>query len=125
MNFKFIWKHKGTRAWFIMTCVLLVLVLVVSLVITQVPIINNSLGLVFGGERAKITDDRRDELYDREYKSKKEVLSAAEDFVVSVAEEGVTLLKNEGGALPLGASPKVSVFGKNSVNLVYGGSGSA
>ncbi len=125
MNFKFIWKHKGTRAWFITTCVLLVLVLVVSLVITQVPIINNSLGLVFGGERAKITDDRRDELYDREYKSKKEVLSAAEDFVVSVAEEGVTLLKNEGGALPLGASPKVSVFGKNSVNLVYGGSGSA
>ena len=125
MNFKFIWKHKGTRAWFLTTCILLTLVLVVSLVITQVPLINNSLGLVFGGERANITEDRRDELYHREYKSKKDVLSAAELFVESVAEEGITLLKNEGKALPLSDSPKVSVFGKNSVDLVYGGSGSA
>ena len=35
------------------------------------------------------------------------------------------LLKNENNALPLRKGAKVSVFGKNSVNLVYGGSGSA
>ena len=62
MNFKFIWKHKGTRAWFITTCVLLVLVLVVSLVITQVPIINNSLGRLVCGEPAQIEPERRDGL---------------------------------------------------------------
>ena len=37
----------------------------------------------------------------------------------------MVLLKNENNALPLKANAKVSVFGKNSVNLVYGGSGSA
>ena len=35
------------------------------------------------------------------------------------------LLKNENNALPLRKGAKVSVFGKNSVDLVYGGSGSA
>lgn len=125
MDLKFIWKHKGTRAWLLTTCILLVLVLVISFVITQVPIINNSLGLVFGGERANIVEDRRDELYNREYDNKKDVLAAANEFVESVAEEGITLLKNQSNALPLGAGAKVSVFGKNSVDLVYGGSGSA
>ena len=37
----------------------------------------------------------------------------------------MVLLKNENNALPLKANAKVSVFGTNSVNLVYGGSGSA
>ena len=41
-----------------------------------------------------------------------------------ICEEGVVLLKNENNALPLAGGAKISVFGKNSVNLVYGGSGS-
>lgn len=53
---------------------------------------------------------------------------------VRVMEEGITLLKHIDDAsgnkvLPLSTSgaakPKISVFGKNSVNPVYGGSGSA
>ena len=42
-----------------------------------------------------------------------------------IAYEGFVLLKNTDNALPLtGQNVKISVFGKNSVNLVYGGSGS-
>ena len=65
---KFIWKHLGTRIWLIVTSIVLVLALVISIVLTTVPIVGNSLTLVFGGERANITEDRRDEQYDREFK---------------------------------------------------------
>ena len=123
---KFIWKHLATRVWMIVSSILLVLAVVITCVLTTVPIVGNSLSLVFGGERANIVEDHRDELYDREFKSKDEARAAAEDFVIEVEKEGAILLKNENGALPLaGQSPAVSVFGKNSVNLVYTGSGSA
>lgn len=41
-----------------------------------------------------------------------------------IAEEGITLLKNEGNALPLQSGKKLNVFGWSSTNPVYGGSGS-
>lgn len=123
---KFIWKHIGTRIWFLVTCILLVLAIVISTVITSVPIITNSLSMVFGGERANIVEDNRNELYNREFDSKADVRAAAENFVIDVEKEGAILLKNNNDALPLTMNqPAVSVFGKNSVDLVYSGSGSA
>lgn len=123
---KFIMKHKGTKIWFIITAILLVLAIAVNAVLMTVPIVTNSLNLFFGGERTNVVEDRREELYSREFTNKKDVLEAAEDFVIEVEKEGITLLKNEGGALPLsGDGPRISVFGKNSVDIVYSGSGSA
>lgn len=122
----FIWKQKGTKIWFSVTAILLVLELVITTVLLKVPIVTNSLSLVFGGERVKVTENFRDELYNREYATKEEALSAAEDFVVEVEKEGITLLKNQNSVLPFtNEGMKVSVFGKNSVDLVYSGSGSA
>lgn len=118
-------KKKSTRAWLITTSVVLVLAIAVNIVCMTVPIVSNSLSLVFGGETSNIEQDMRDEWYNRQYNSKGEVLAAARDFVVEVEREGITLLKNDNGALPLGDSARVTVFGKNSVNLVYSGSGSA
>ena len=121
-----IWKNKKTKIWLIVTAVLLVLGIAVNAVLLSVPIVTNSLSLVFGGERANVTEDNRAEWYDRQYTSKEEVLAAANDFVVEVEKEGIVLLKNENDALPLsGDGAHVSVFGKNSVNIVYSGSGSA
>lgn len=121
-----IWKNKKTRIWLIVTAIVLVLGIVVNAVLLNVPIVTNSLSLVFGGERANITEDNRTEWYDRQYASKEEVLDAANDFVIEVEKEGIVLLKNENDALPLsGKDAHISVFGKNSVNIVYSGSGSA
>lgn len=120
-----IWKNKKTKIWLIVIAVLLVLGIVVNAVLLSVPIVTNSLSLVFGGERANVTEDNRAEWYDRQYSSKEEVLDAANDFVIEVEKEGIVLLKNENDALPLtGGGTRVSVFGKNSVNIVYSGSGS-
>ena len=115
---KFLMGHRGTRIWTVVTALLLVLGIVANVVLVNVPIVTNSLNLVFGGERP-IVSEKTNEL------TKADVLAAAEDFVIEVEKEGITLLKNDNAALPLGSSPKVSVFGKNSVNLVYSGSGSA
>lgn len=68
---------------------------------------------------------------------KKTALKMALQLNEEISEEGFVLLKNEDDALPIlttktknaaytapSSNPKISVFGKNSVNLVYGGSGS-
>lgn len=121
----FIWSHKKTKIWFIVTAIVLILGIVVTVVLLKVPLVTNSLSLVFGGERANIIEDNRDERYERQYANKEEVLNAANDFVVEVEKEGIVLLKNESGVLPLSSKDvRVSVFGKNSVNIVYSGSGS-
>lgn len=121
--FKKIWSRISSRIWFIVTAVVLALVLIVSLVVTQVPIINNTLNIAFGGPRA-ILSEGDSGLYESDYSSKAEVLAAANKLNEQVVEEGITLLKNTDNVLPLAKGAKVSVFGKNSVDLVYGGTGS-
>ena len=61
----------------------------------------------------------------QDFNTKKEACEFGNQVTQEICDEGMVLLKNEGDALPLKAGAKVSVFGKNSVNLVYGGSGSA
>lgn len=119
--FQFIFSHKQTKIWFIVTAIVLVLVLAVSLVATQVTFIRGTLELVFGKKRAVISESTG--AYTSDYDSKSAVLAAANDFNVSLAEEGSVLLKND-ASLPLAQGAGISVFGKNSVKLVLGGSGS-
>lgn len=125
----FIFRNLKTRIWFIVTAVLLVLVLTVNLVATQNGFIYNTLKIVLGQERAVTAEGEGDNLFLADYETKAEVLAAANDFNVTVEEEGIILLKNDaygdGTALPLAKDTTLSVFGKNSVNLVYGGSGSS
>lgn len=110
--------RRGTKVWAITTAVVLVLMIAANVVLSAVPIAKNTLNLVFGGERPILSERKSD-------MTKEQALRAAEDFVVEVEKEGITLLKNEAAALPIAGTPKVSVFGKNSVDLVYSGSGSA
>lgn len=62
--------------------------------------------------------------YASDYDTRAEVIKASEDLNEDILEEGATMLKNEDNALPLGKNAKISVFGKNSVNVLLGGSGS-
>ncbi len=54
-----------------------------------------------------------------------EALALANEVNESIVEEGIVLMKNEGGALPLDAGSRITVLGKNSADPVYGGGGSA
>lgn len=50
--------------------------------------------------------------------------AASAEMTQQVAEEGIILLDNKNGALPLAQSSKINVFGYGSRDTVYGGSGS-
>lgn len=48
----------------------------------------------------------------------------SEEVCRTIEEEGMVLLKNEDAALPLKSGAKISLFGEDSVDFVYGGAGS-
>ena len=135
---KTIWKNKGSRIWLIVTVILVVLLLAANLIATQWLLVSKTMDQVFGGPEAIATGDgsvlftNTTANEDLEYydvgsglSEKSDALKAANDLNVKICEEGTVLLKNDDNVLPLAAGATISVFGKNSVNLVYGGSGSA
>ena len=120
-------KRRLPLAWFIIFAILFVFVFVVSLVLTQNMLIYNTINSVLGGERRVLISGNPQKYmrYTTEYKSKNDVYKAANDFNETVCEEGFVLLKNEDGALPFGKdNRRITVFGKNSTDIVLGGTGS-
>ena len=79
----------------------------------------------FGTDTAITAEGENGIDFHQEFFDKDEARENGNKIVQKICEEGMVLLKNENNALPLKANAKVSVFGKNSVSLVYGGSGSA
>lgn len=113
---------KAVRIWMIVTALLLVLTVTVNALASTM--FSGLFDTVFGGVRP-IYDESTASMYPATgASSKEEALRNAQEFNIRLAEEGFVLLKNEGNALPLEKGAKISVFGKNSVNLSYGGSGS-
>jgi beta-glucosidase len=77
-----------------------------------------------GGERAVYSEDAP-AIYEMDYPSKEKAYEHGYDLNTLISEEGFVLLKNKNNALPISKEKaRVSVFGKNSVNIIYGGSGS-
>ncbi len=120
MIFKKAFGSKAVRLWAIIGGALLLVFTLVSVLSTTV--FYELLKSTIGGNRAVRGDGET--AYKADYATKAEAYAAANELNEKVNEEGIVLLKNENGALPLKKGAKVNVFGKNSVNLVYGGSGS-
>lgn len=59
-----------------------------------------------------------------DYASEEDVIKAGNSLNETIAEEGIVLLKNQNNDLPYLGVKRVSVFGKGSSNLIYGGTGS-
>ncbi len=85
---------------------------------------NGLLDTVFGGQRPIYNTEVVSMYPARKAQNKAEAFANAQAVNRRLAEEGFVLLKNRNAALPLPSGAKISVFGKNSVNLSYGGSGS-
>ena len=117
---------KGLIIWGAVGGFIIVLLLVVT-ILTQFVMVD-LISSVIGRDTA-VFKEGIDPIYELEYSSKKEVYEAANKLNEEVCEEGFVLLKNKSGAngpaLPLSGGEKVSIFGKNSVNIAYGGSGSS
>lgn len=129
-KFTAIFKNKGSLAWSIVTLFLVILLTVVT--ILENTLLGSIIGTVLGGPMPIKGEDSLD-IYKTDSPNKDESVRKGNELNVKIAEEGFTLLLNEDKALPIktplsdssvSAKPKVSVFGKNSVNLVLGGTGS-
>ena len=81
---------------------------------------------VLGGSEKYLVsgDPETQQHYSPDYDSKADAFKAANELNEEICEEGFVLLKNEDDVLPMKENARVTVFGKNSVNLVLGGSGS-
>ena len=123
----FPWKYN--KVFSIVTSLVLVLMIVVNVVILDVPLVTNTMNTLFGEERRVLRsgDPAAAQHYttDEGINNKQDALAYANSVNERICEEGFVLLKNNDHALPLAGNAKVSVYGMNSVNLVYGGSGSA
>ena len=124
-SFKEIFKHKNSLAWFIVTAVLVVVLIVSNIVIEYY---SNIISIALGGDKA-VKSGAGEQYWTPVTTSKDAANAAAAAVTEEIESEGIILLENANisateKALPLGNSKRVSVFGKNSVNLVYGGSGS-
>ena len=78
-----------------------------------------------GGDTPIPDPNQKGNAFEADFATKKEAFDNANNVVKEICEEGMILLKNKDQALPLAKGAKVTVFGRNSVDLVYGGSGSA
>lgn len=130
--FKTIFSKRVSRIWFIVSASVIVFLLIASILVTTV------FGTVFIsllGNRRAVFAQGSEPVYESDYDSKAKTLAAANAFNEKICEEGFVLLKNKDNALPIYTprtegefatleQPKVSVFGKNSVNIAYGGAGS-
>lgn len=67
--------------------------------------------------------DTDTEYFKSDFASEEEQVAYEEELCARIEEEGAVLLTNN-GALPLESDANVSLFGRGSVDLVYGGTGS-
>ena len=116
-----IFKNFAFRIWFIVSCAIIVLMLVVN--ILALGVFPDLLSLFLGRKRP-IYAEGIVSMYVGESTSKEDARAIANAKTVETCEEGFVLLKNDDDALPIDKGSTIHVFGKNSVNLSYGGSGS-
>lgn len=122
MNFfKTLFKHKPTKVWTITTLSTLLVVAIINIVL-MASILTPLINIVLGGRRA-ILAGGGESTFVADYETKAEAAEAGRALSELIVQEGIVMLKNN-NAMPFASGAKVSVFGKNSVNLSYGGSGS-
>jgi len=123
MGFKKLLKPR-VIAWAATTVVLVGVLIAANYVCNNV--ISSLLdATVFGGKRPIIDKDAEGIPFEQDFATKAEAFENGNKVTEEICEEGMVLLKNENNALPLKKNAKVTVFGRNSIQLVYGGSGSA
>ena len=84
-----------------------------------------TLALGTTGTTALAANDSNVGKYYTEFTSLNEVIEAEAELNRQIGAEGFVLLKNNDNNLPFTGVQNISVFGKNSVNPVYSGSGSS
>ncbi|MBP5242143.1 MAG: glycoside hydrolase family 3 C-terminal domain-containing protein, partial [Clostridia bacterium] len=114
-------KSVAGRVWMIVSAIVIALAIVVNILVQTM--FYDIVTLVLGSPKP-IYAEGVTSMYIPETMSETEAYNNAAKTNIDVCKEGFVLLKNTDNALPVEKNAKVSVFGKNSVNLAYSGGGS-
>ncbi len=118
--------RRARRPWKLLTILSAPLAILVTLVFIVVSMFDNTVALFVGGTFWELeNEDKNAVYYEGDFKTEKERTEKGAELVKQVEAEGASLLMNENAALPLEKDAKVSLFSTSSVNIVYGGTGSA
>jgi beta-glucosidase len=105
------------------------LVLTAVLIVADYMAMNKYVKLIeatdLGGDKPILDPNQKGNAFAPDFASKDAAFNNGNEVAKQICEEGMILLKNDNAALPLAKGAKVTVFGRNSIDLVYGGSGSA
>ena len=106
---------------YMISCVLIIAMIIATVETTRYA---NLISNVLNAATTK-TINPVDDVYKSDYANYEELVAHEAEVCQQVEEEGIVLLKNDTNALPLSSDFKnISVFGQDSVDFVYGGSGS-
>lgn len=104
---------------------LLMVLVVIALIAADVAtgIYGQAVTMFLGHDTHRVEGGSGEVYYTSDYEDEVQLLAAEEALCQEVEEEGIVLLKNDGDVLPLSEGSRISVFGQNSVDMVYGGVG--
>ena len=119
-------KRKYIQPWKALSQFFAFLMVIMVLVCFIANMADNTFAIIAGDTFWELENPDENAIYfDGDFATTEERLAAGEEVVYRTEAEGATLLVNENNALPLEKGNKISLFSSSSVNVVYGGTGSA
>ncbi len=119
-------KRRNVTLWKTLAIISLVLSLILVPGGVLVSIFDNTVALFTGDSFWTLkNEDPNANYFTSDFENEEDRVNAGYELVKQVEAEGAALLRNENKALPLGKDAKVSLFSTSSVDIVYGGTGSA
>lgn len=119
-------KRKMIQPWKSFSTFFTIMAVLSILLSVIVGMFDNTIAIITGDKFWELINEDPNAIYfSGDYDSTADRLAAGSKVVYQTELEGATLLMNENTALPLNKSNRVSLFSTSSVNVVYGGTGSA
>lgn len=118
-------KRKLVLPWKILAILCAILTLIMAPLTIVLQMFDNTVAAFVGGTFWKLENPDEHAVYFKsDFETEDEMITYGLDLCRQVEAEGAALLLNS-GALPLASGAKVSTLSSSSVNIVYGGTGSA
>ena len=118
--------RKARRPWKFLSILSAPLAIIFTALLIVVSMFDNTVALFVGGTFWELENEDPGAVYhESDFASEADRTAKGAELVKQVEAEGASLLTNEDEALPLAKGSKVSLFSTSSVNIVYGGTGSA
>ena len=113
-------RQKKMRANSVKALLLAVLLLAVTILGSKVSSDREQeIRLALGQKNYAQAGEEGPQYFETEYSDPEELAQESAELGLRIQREGIVLLRNEGGALPINKGASVSIFGKSAVDPIY------